>query len=305
MARGRPFTATTLAWLAPHDVDGESTTMSPTLTPLRHATRVVLEQHYRQTSRYRQSRTAFAELCHLFPDAHLETLTTVMLREWIARMRLKGNRSSTINCKLSVVGVLFSHFEIEGRKVPYVAKGHELKWWLTPELEDAAVTWLRTNCCDDLADYVRWTVLTGLRVEESLRVQRQHLTGFSIHQPSLTVPGTKSRAAQSTIPLFHEAANIAMRRLGLEGAPTDHLFDVPYVILQREWQRCRNAIGLEGTHGATLKAFRRSFARHATERGLPPDMLRQYLRHEHLSTTAGYLKLVGGYSTEHLRQWFT
>lgn len=56
---------------------------------------------------------------------------------------------------------------------------------------------------------------------------------------------------------------------------------------------------------ATLKAFRRSFARHATERGLPPDMLRQYLRHEHLATTAGYLKLVGGYTTEHLRPWFT
>jgi hypothetical protein len=86
--RGRPFTATTLAWLAPDDVDVEHAapaTSSLTLTPLRNATRVVLEQHYRQTTRYSQSLAAFAELCELFPGAHLETLTTAMLRQWIAR----------------------------------------------------------------------------------------------------------------------------------------------------------------------------------------------------------------------------
>lgn len=273
-------------------------------TPLVQATAIVLEQHYRHTTRYRQSRTAYKQLCALFPDATLEDLSIAMLRQWVVVMRARGNVPSTINCKLSTVGKLFKHFDVYGRKVPYVAKAKDLKWWLTPEMEGAAITWLRENNCHDLAVYVRWTVLTGLRVHETLRVQRHHFTGLTTDTPALTVPGTKSGAAQATIPLFPEAAAIAARLLGTNGTATDHLFVIPYVDLALQWRACRKAIGLQGTHGATLKALRRSFARLATERGLPTELLRLYLRHSNIETTVGYLRLVGGYATEQMRQWF-
>jgi integrase len=273
-------------------------------TPLEAAARIVLEQHYRVTTRYGHARAAFAELCLLFPAAHLETLTKDMLRAWIAHMRRKGNKPSTINCKLSVVGVMFGYFDIKGREVPFVAQPAVPMWWMTPETEKRAIAWCRANDADALANYIRWTVLTGLRVEETLRVQRQHFTGLGTAHPSLTVPGTKTRAAQAAIPLLPEAVDIAVRLLGSEGAATDRIFPMRYDKLQRGWKECRKALGLEGVHGATLKALRRSFARIATERGVPPDMLRQYMRHELLATTAGYLRLVGGYGTEQMRQWF-
>lgn len=306
--RGHPFKQVTLAWMeGTGGCDGagaEATAASPALTPLATAARITLEQHYRVTTRYSHARGAYAELCHLFPDAHLQTLSTAMLRTWIAHMRRNGNRASTINAKLSAVGVMFGYFEIEGRKVPYVREALAPKWWMTPETEARAIAWCHAHGAADFAEYIRWTVLTGLRVEETLRVQRQHFTGLGTDHPSLTVPGTKTRAAQATIPLLPEAADIAMRLMGHEGAATDHLFRVRYVALQLRWKACRKALGLEGIHGATLKSFRRSFARIATERGLPPDMLRQYMRHEHLATTAGYLRLVGGYGTEQMREWF-
>lgn len=306
--RGHPFGSITTMWMAAdsgNGVDAQTPPSStPALTPLAKAARTVLEQHYSVTTRYGHARAAYAELCHLFPDAHLETLNKAMLQTWVAYMRRRGNKPSTINCKLSVVGVMFGYFDIEGRTVPFVRESPVPMWWLTPETEKLAIAWCHTAQAIDLAEYIRWTVLTGLRVEETLRVQRQHFTRLETDQPSLTVPGTKTRAAQATIPLLPEAAALAIRLLGEEGSATDHLFRVRYVALQRRWQECRKALGLEGIHGATLKSFRRSFARIATERGLPPDMLRQYMRHEHLATTAGYLRLVGGYGTEQMRQWF-
>lgn len=302
--KGRPFGEATRRYMQGSDDSVASSITATTLTPLKAATQVVLEQHYRATTRYGHARTAFAELCSLFPDASLESLTKEMLLTWRTRMRLAGNKASTVNCKLSVIGVLFAHFDIEGPRVPYVREIPAPQWWLTPETEKRVLAWCLTNDVADFADYVRWTVLTGLRVEETLRVQRQHFTGLDTEHPSLTVPGTKTRAAQATIPLLPEAADIAVRLMGAEGLATDHLFAVRYVALQRLWQTCRKALGLDGIHGATLKSFRRSFARIATERGLPPDMLRQYMRHEHLATTAGYLRLVGGYGTEQMRQWF-
>ena len=42
---------------------------------------------------------------------------------------------------------------------------------------------------------------------------------------------------------------------------------------------------------ATLKALRRSAARYLTVGGMPLDILRQYLRHNSVATTMGYLRL--------------
>jgi hypothetical protein len=36
---------------------------------------------------------------------------------------------------------------------------------------------------------------------------------------------------------------------------------------------------------------------------MPLDMLRQYLRHESIWTTMGYLRLVGGYDKDEMRKF--
>lgn len=317
---GRTFHTSTRDWLAAPE-NPRSASPPSTLTPLLGATRRVLAEHYGNGhTRFAHARTAFAELCEVHPDGHVETLTTTLLRTWVERMQGRGNRTATINSKLTVVGVLFEHLQIDGCKVPFVREPRPLKWWMTPELEASALGWCTDHSRHDLADYIRWAVLTGLRVEETLRAQRQHFTGLGTERPSLTVPGTKTTDAQATIPLFLEAAALAARRLGASGITTQQLFPAPphvyvldrrktsptqraYLALQSDWQDCRHALGLDGTHGATLKALRRSMARLATERGMPTSVLQKYLRHGDIKTTEGYLKLVGGYDTELMRQW--
>jgi hypothetical protein len=57
-------------------------------------------------------------------------------------------------------------------------------------------------------------------------------------------------------------------------------------------------LGVSNVATATLKSLRRSFARRATLKGMPTDVLRQYLRHSDIKTTQGYLNLIGGYGLE-------
>jgi integrase len=238
-------------------------------------------------------------------------------------MRARGNGASTINCHLSTVGVMFKHFDVQSAcRVPYVREPKNLKWWLTPEVEAQATGWMTANGYHDLRDYTIFVVRTGLRLEEVLRCQRTHFTGLATARPSLSIPGTKTAAAQASIPLLPEAAALALARLGPDGDPCDYLFagrtnqrtwkrhnggpsPMRYHDLQEPWLMCRRAIGLGDVRGATLKAFRRSFARIGSDRGVPTEILQKYLRHELISTTMEYLRLTGGSDVERMRQWFS
>jgi integrase len=310
------FTAETVAFMdADHDApvtDGH--------TPLRSAARIVLEEHYRRTSRYTHARRAYADLCAIFPDATAETLTTAMLRRWIAVMESRGNKASTINAALATIGVMFKHLDIpEPCRVPYVRKAKALKWWLTPELEEQAAAWMSEKGYRDLRDFMQYITRTGLRVEEALRCQRYHFTGLASDRPTLSVPGTKTVAAQAAIPLLAEAATLALSRLGHTGDADDFLFpgtrvyrtrrghnggpqSLRYQTLQGQWLECRRALGITNPT-ATLKALRRSFARRMSDRGAPTEIVQKVLRHELIATTMEYLRLTGGSDVERMRQW--
>jgi integrase len=295
------FTAATIAFM--DDGGASASTETRNTTPLRYAAHLVLEEHYKRTSRYNHSRRAYADLCDLFPDADVETLSTTMLRQWVGRMEARGNKASTINANLSTIGVMLEHLDVSDPcRVPYLPKRKELKWWLSPEVEQQATAWMAAKGYDDLRDFMRFVVLTGLRVKEALRCGRMHFTGIGTDRPTLSVPGTKTAMAQAAIPLLPEAAALVRIRMGDAGGPEDYLFKVRYHTLQTQWMECRKALGITSTT-ATLKSFRRSFARVASDRGTPTEIIQKLLRHEMISTTMDYLRLTGGSDVERMRQW--
>ena len=149
-----------------------------------------------------------------------------------------------------------------------------------------------------LADFVDWTVWTGLRVEESLRLRR---SSFANGFRSVTVPGLKTLGSQATLPISSDATALA-RRIFAASSGDPAMFPVSYRQLSRRWLVVMHAFGV--THPlATLKALRRSAARYLTVSGMPLDILRQYLRHNSVSTTMGYLRLTGGYGENEMRRW--
>ena len=192
--------------------------------------------------------------------------------------------------------------------VPRVQEPRYRKWWLRPEDYEALRDWLSTwdhPQAGLVADYIEWTVHTGLRVEESLRIRRSDLLDLHTDEPALTVPGTKNdHSGNVTLPIAIPARNVAARRLGAYGKSTDRLFPIPYRTLTHLWQYCRAVIGAEETPTAALRSLRRSAARYLhVECGMPLDVVRQYLRHENVKTTQSYLRLTGGYTTQEMRRW--
>lgn len=224
------------------------------------------------------------------------------VREVTAQWYQRGLSPETINKRLNCLAAM--GLPVEGlRKRP----PKQLKWWLNPERQAALTAWLRTGQPADhlMADFIDWTCWTGLRVEETLRARETDILGTA-PKLSITVQGTKTAIAQGTLPLSEDAARIVFRRLiacrsgsGLLLFPFDGYGD-----LRARWETCREWLGVKSVPGATLKALRRSAARYLhVQRGMPLDMLRQYLRHEDIQTTMGYLRLTGGYGEEEMRKW--
>lgn len=231
-------------------------------------------------------------------------------RDWYADGLAPATINKRLNC-LSVMGV-----KVAGCKVK---EPNALKWWLSPQEELRAGQWLRNVGYATIPDadllwaYIQWTTRTGLRVEESLRLtwasfgitkETDGRIMVPIGDHGVMVPGLKTATSQATLPLGKEAAAVMDRRFKHEttyggSAPP---FPLTYEELLAAWDILKAAMGWPKE--ATLKALRRSAARYLhVDCGMPLDMVRQYLRHEDIKTTMGYLRLTGGYGTEEMRRY--
>jgi integrase len=270
------------------------------------------------------------QVIEAYGDMALEDITTDHLVDYVERCAKAKNSDSTINAKLSFWSSLLDEFTksrelrnpvhptlpYQPPMIPWRPRPKQLKWWLTKELLARMLQWCRDNDEPDLGDYINFVCHTGCRVEETLRLQRHH---FDLTQGMMTIPGTKTALSQGTVPMMAEALEIVQRRLG-DAPPDAYLFtftpstpgvgcDVRtfearnYENLKRKWARIRDMHQLHKVKTATLKALRRTFARFANDRGMPTEMLQQYLRHGDINTTTGYLRLVGGYNLDAMRRF--
>lgn len=221
--------------------------------------------------------------------------------DWYATGLSPATITKRLNC-LSKLGV-----SIEGSKV-HVPK--QLKWHLKESDKPRVLEWLWTRNASGmwfaeelLAFFIEWTTVTGLRIEETLRLTWGDFSeGFS----AVSVPGLKTASSQATLPLGPKAQSVLVKLKAGAGLalPDQHVFDTTYDVLNAVWQEVRKHFGWQDDPTATLKALRRSAARYLhVDCGMPLDMVRQYLRHESINTTLEYLRLTGGYGTEEMRRF--
>ena len=227
----------------------------------------------------------------------LQTITA----KWYAQGLAPATINKRLNC-LSAMGVSVEGCRVREPKV--------LKWWLSPANEARLCHHLEhargTAVSKLLAYFIRWTARTGLRIEESLRLTDEHFHQDADGRWEVTVPGLKTADSQATLPVSAELAPFLLAAVADRNEHTRglRLFPISYERLQQEWDVCRAFLGVSDNPTATLKALRRSAARHLhIAKGMPLDMVRQYLRHEDIETTMGYLRLTGGYGTEEMRKW--
>lgn len=277
---------------------------------LGQACGVALERHWQGMRKLPGAKSGCAALLRSVAASRpLRSISDQDLRDYLAAMQAAGLSQATVHARLCIVSTVFrvaadNGYSGPAPRLPRHRIAPALKWWLTPEMEAALSEWAaRRDSRMVLWHFAHWTVLTGLRVEETLRVRAHHFTGLGGDHPTLTVPGTKTENSQATLAIAPEAAALALRLLVPHGDAQAVLFSVSYLGLQRRWQVARRHFGWSA-QTATLKALRRSFARRLAVKGCPEHILQQMLRHTDPSTTRGYLRLVGGgYSTEEQRKW--
>lgn len=241
----------------------------------------------------------------------VEGATTSLIQAAVLKWKGEGLSPVTINKRVGALGmmgapVVWRDAKTLVRRSCFVPPRKPLKWWLRPEDEARLATWVGTERPDllPLLLHVLWTTRTGLRVEETLRLQRRHFVDLDGESPAFTVPGTKTAGAGDvTLPLSRDAAAIA--RLCFTRWPgEDRMVPLSYEALRGQWQDAREFLGAAAEPLATLKALRRSAARYLhVGKGMPLDMVRTYLRHSNVTTTMGYLRLTGGYAHADLRRF--
>lgn len=213
-----------------------------------------------------------------------------------------GLAPSTINKRLTCAGVC--GLPVAGL---FVYDPPKPKWWLTPQLAVRVYNYCSSSQAPSdklLRDYIHWAQATGLRIEESLRLKVGHISGWDTGRLSVTVPGTKTALSEATLPLSPEAAEFITSRFSATTDPAVVIFPVSYGALKKAWSRARVAAGIPATSMTTLKAIRRVAARNLhVGKGMPLDLVRQYLRHGDIKTTMGYLRLTGGYSEGEMRKY--
>lgn len=229
---------------------------------------------------------------------NLDDIVTADIDKLIEKCRTDKNGSSTINAKLSALSVVFdvaserkpplcSH-KITIKRVP---ASRAKKWWLNIENMQKALEYCRKEPgLTIIGDYIEFVCNSGVRVEEALRAKRGDFENLNkAEHTKMLVDGTKTEGARKWIALNETAAAIARRRL----RNCDVLFPVSYGQLADQWNDVRNHLGFADTPTATLKALRRTFAKITELKGMPTSLLQRILRHESITTTQGYLDLVG------------
>lgn len=144
-------------------------------------------------------------------------------------------------------------------------------------------------------DALKFLILTGLRLNEALKVCKDHIDS---KQKQLYLSTTKSGKSRH-VPLNDEALDVLKRRLNAtNGSPW--IFpgrdpSKPYNNLRKAWRRILEAAGVD--YG-TIHDIRHSFASACVRRGISLYVVQQLLGHANPITTQRYAHL----SNETLRQ---
>lgn len=289
---------------------------------LREAMQIALDVHWAGT-RYFESVRFIAPSMVSFLEQRgvvdLDDITSEDLDALIQHHRGRGLMNSSVNKYLGALRVI-NRLAVERKPplatkllpIPHLRKANIAKWWLRPEDHQQVVKALRDPQDDSLttnpmfADLIDIIVYLGLRVEEALRLEAWMVHGLDGREPWLNPDGTKTAGSDNAVPVYPEAVEPMKRSIQrAEKNRWPSLFPITPRVAAGLWNEVREFLGVADVPTSTMKALRRTFAWYATSRGMPTGVLQQAMRHKNITTTEGYLKLVGTGALEDSRKYFS
>ena len=132
---------------------------------------------------------------------------------------------------------------------------------------------------EDFARAIIFAAGTGLRPGEWTRITHGNIDRKNRW---VSVPGTKNRNAQRSVPLMQRVAD----NLGPRGLPHTRLFHINYHRFRNHWWiKALNDVGLEQRPPGQL---RHTFATLALQQGIPLDIVSSWMGHESVDVTKRY-----------------
>lgn len=276
-------------------------------TLLSAASERMWREKWRHQSAGAQRRQHVAEAIELIGDIPIDEIGWDKMVELRDALDETGVAEPTVNRKLlsvrAILGQAAGPWELikTAPKAPLYDEGEGRPRALT---DSEVAQLLEVSSSDEWRWFWRFLIETGLRKGEALRLK---WSDFNLEpgQASVTVIGerlegrkgphrrrkrdTSKSKGTRTVPLGEPMRCYLRSRL--DGAATDP-FDVSLMRIRTEWNRCRQAMGLEDDWEFVVHALRHTCATNLAKRGAPPTAIKNWLGHSSFKTTERYINLV-------------
>lgn len=235
----------------------------------------------------------------LGPSRQLSTVTSLDATAYQDHLEEQGLSGSTINRRLSPLSVIWkvaaSQNRVRWSDKPVVLSKTEpegRRRWLFPDEEQHLTDFFILHSKRNLADWLKFSIDTGLRTSESLHVMPSHidrqynLTVASIKDDDGKIDWFTKNAKSRTLPLTTRAREIADRR-----SDREFLFDdVPYSQLTH-WFNKAQAIVFNGDTSVTPYVTRHTCASRLVQAGMELPKIKKWMGHSSISVTERYSKM--------------
>jgi integrase len=212
----------------------------------------------------------------LGPDRDPASLTVADISAMVDTLKSQGLKGSTVNRYLSALGRMMRLAEDRGAipRAPRMPREREstgrLRWYT--EAEEARIL----QACDDRFQLlVAFLIDTGARLGEALGTREP----WTFDGTYVTFPTTKNGQPRS-VPATARVRTVISQ---LDGRG----FGYTKVTAHRRWAVVRKVCGLNGEHDV-LHALRHTCASRLVQRGIPLNVVQQWLGHKSYSMTLRY-----------------
>jgi integrase len=223
----------------------------------------------------------------------LADITPDRVAAYAAHLERQGLRGATINRQMAALSKLLTVGVRSGVLTarPYIARRREGRGrgrFLTVEEEAAVLRWAEHLGLIELRDVTIVLLDTGLRPSELFRLTAQDVNRNS-SRPTVSVWDTKNGDPRS-VPLTKRAAEVVFARVRT-AAPGSALFPYDVYWLNRQWAKVRTQMGADGDPQFIPYVLRHTCASRLVQRGVPLQVVKEWLGHRSLQVTLRYAHL--------------
>jgi integrase len=210
------------------------------------------------------------------------------------RGAVEGIANSTLKVDMTILHALMGFaVRMEGKwkpipEFPKIKGNEDTVRFLSPEEEDAILSYFRHHGHDDLADFFMFLADTGLRIRsEAICLKWEHV---DLQKGQITFPNGKSDGLR-TVPLTRRAHSVLAQRK-LEGNHHGPFYGIGYARLGRYWRIMREKMGRADDKKLTPHIYRHTFCTRLVSNGIDLKTVQTLAGHSDIKTTMIYAHFV-------------